>query len=54
VGPLRLTVPDLATLDPLVLALAGLAAVLVLRLRWPILVVLAVSAVAGALLHLVT
>ncbi len=47
VGPFSLIRPDLASLDVLALALTVLAATLLFVLRWPLLVVLAVSALLG-------
>jgi chromate transporter len=48
VGPLTLTVPDPATLDPAALIIALVAAYLVFRRRWPMLRVLALAGVLGA------
>lgn len=50
-GPLRLRLPELATLDAAALALAA-AALLLLRLRWSSLAVLAACGAAGAALRL--
>ena len=47
VGPLRLHTVDLATLDIAGVALAAFAFVALLRLRWPLLLTLAASAVLG-------
>ncbi|MDP3861755.1 MAG: chromate efflux transporter [Phaeovulum sp.] len=49
-GPLRLPMPDFASLDLRALALGVAAAVMLLRLRWPMTLVLALSAIAGAVL----
>lgn len=49
-GPLRLPIPDLASLDLHALALGLAAAVMLLRLRWPMTLVLALSAIGGAVL----
>jgi chromate transporter len=46
-GQLALHLPDLATLRPVPLGIATLAAVLVLVLRWPVLRVLGISAAFG-------
>ncbi|MGW6928415.1 chromate efflux transporter [Lentzea sp. NPDC054927] len=46
-GPLRMQVPDLATFRPSSLVIALVAAVLVFRLKWPVLRVLGVAAVLG-------
>jgi len=46
-GPFRLVTPNWASFDPAAVALAGLAALLLLALRWPLPLVLAVTAVAG-------
>jgi chromate transporter len=46
-GPLRLQVPDLATVRPAPVVIAVVAAVLVFRFRWPVLRVLGVCAVLG-------
>ncbi len=51
-GPLRLYVPDPATLDFAALAIAIFALVAIFRLRWPILATIAVSALAGTVYHL--
>ncbi|WP_116131738.1 chromate efflux transporter [Tropicimonas sp. IMCC34043] len=48
-GPLRLPWPQLSSIDPLALALAALAALLLIGRGWPLGAVLAVSAVAGGL-----
>ena len=47
---LPLEVPDLATIDPLACALAGLAAILVFRLRLGVAALVALFAAAGAAL----
>ncbi|HSH22317.1 MAG TPA: chromate efflux transporter [Candidatus Caenarcaniphilales bacterium] len=54
IGPLRLHTVELATLDPTALLLALFAAVALLRLRWPLLVTLAVSAAIGFVYYLAT
>jgi chromate transporter len=46
-GPLTVELPDPATLDPVALGMAALAAVLLLRLRWSVLRTLGVCAVVG-------
>jgi chromate transporter len=46
-GPLRLELPDLTTLQPVPLAIAVVAAVLLFRFRWSVLRVLGVCAAAG-------
>ena len=46
-GALQLELPDLATLRPLALAIALLAAVLLFRARWSVLRTLGVCALAG-------
>jgi chromate transporter len=46
-GPLALHLPDLATLRPVALGIAVLAAVLLLAARWPVLRVLGVCAALG-------
>jgi chromate transporter len=46
-GPLRLHTVDTSTLDPAALALAAFALVALLRLRWPLLLTIAVSAALG-------
>ena len=48
VGPVTLTVPDPATLDPAALVIAIGAAWLVFRRHWPMLGVLALAGVVGA------
>lgn len=45
--PLTVELPDPATLDPVALGVAALAAVLLLRLRWSVLRTLGVCAVVG-------
>jgi len=50
-GPLHVTLPVLDTLRPASLLLAGASAVLLLRLHWGMLPVLALAALTGALLH---
>ncbi|MDQ3553422.1 MAG: chromate efflux transporter, partial [Chloroflexota bacterium] len=52
VGPLRLYVPDLATLDLAALAIAIFALVAMFSLRWSILATIAVSALVGTIYHL--
>lgn len=47
IGPLRMVLPDLATLQPVALALVGLAMVLMLQLRWGLLVCLPLVAGLG-------
>ncbi len=47
-GPVTVTVPDLATIDWPSVVIAAVAGVLVFRVRWPTLRVLAVCAVLGA------
>jgi len=46
-GPLRLHTAELVTLDPVALGLVGLSLILLLRLRWPLLVTLGLSAAIG-------
>ncbi|GAA0265549.1 chromate efflux transporter [Cryptosporangium japonicum] len=46
-GPLNLNVPDVTTLRPVSLGIAVVAAVLIFRLKWPVLRVLGVSAALG-------
>ncbi|MGY1680967.1 chromate efflux transporter [Geodermatophilus sp. SYSU D01176] len=46
-GPLHLELPDLGTLRPVPLAIAVVAAVLLFRLRWPVLRTLGVCALLG-------
>jgi chromate transporter len=46
-GPLQLALPDLATLRPVPLAIALVAAVLLFRLRWSVLRTLGVCALLG-------
>jgi chromate transporter len=46
-GPLALLVPDLTTIRPVPLVIAGVAALLILVLRWPMLRTLGVCAVLG-------
>ena len=53
-GPLRLHTVELATLDVFGLFLAIAAYVALARLRWPLLLTLAVSATAGLVYFLVT
>jgi chromate transporter len=53
-GPLRLHTVDASTLDPAALALAAFALVALLRLRWPLLLTIAVSAALGFAYFLVT
>ncbi|MEM9343935.1 MAG: chromate efflux transporter [Pseudomonadota bacterium] len=48
-GPLHLIAPDTASLDPIALVLAVLAAIALLILRWPLLRVLGIAAVLGLL-----
>jgi chromate transporter len=47
IGPLHLTLPDLASLDPLALALAAVASFALLRFKMPVLALLATSAALG-------
>jgi chromate transporter len=47
VGPLHLTIPDPASLDPIALGLAAIATVALLRFKIPILALLALSAALG-------
>jgi chromate transporter len=47
IGPLRLQVPDPATLDPIALAIAALALIALLRFKMPILGLLGASAALG-------
>jgi chromate transporter len=47
VGPMHVQVPDIATLDPIALAIAALALVALIRFKMPILLLLASSAVLG-------
>jgi chromate transporter len=54
VGPIHLSVPDLATLDVAALAIAVGAFIAVFRLRAPMLGVLAVSGAVGALIYVAT
>ena len=49
IGPLRLVAPSLQSLDPVAVLLAAGAAILILRLHWPLVPVLAASAAAGVL-----
>ncbi|PUB24890.1 chromate transporter [Promicromonospora sp. AC04] len=51
-GPLRLSVPDLTTLQPAALGIAVLAALLLFVARWPVLRTLGVCAVVGLALGL--
>ncbi len=51
-GPIRLAVPALATLDPRMLSLSLLSAVLLLRLRWSVHRTLGATALASLLLEL--
>lgn len=51
-GPLNLQVPVLTSFDPLAAAVAVLAGVLLLRMKWSVLRTLGVCAVVGAMLHL--
>jgi chromate transporter len=46
-GPLRLHTAELVTLDPVALGLVGLSLIVLLRLRWPLLVTLGLSAAIG-------
>jgi chromate transporter len=46
-GPLRLHTFELASIDPVALGLVGLGLVLLLRLRWPLLLTLGLSAALG-------
>jgi chromate transporter len=52
-GPVTLALPDLASLRPVPALLAGLAAVLLLRLHWPLVAVLGISAAASGLAALI-
>ncbi len=49
-GPFRLYIPDWATFDWRAALLGGLACVLIFRMKWSILTVLAVSAAGGLIL----
>lgn len=53
-GPVHIELPRWSSLDPAALAVATLAAVLVFRLRLGVLRVLAICALTGAALHLLT
>ncbi len=53
-GPLRIDLPDPATLDVAALALGAFALLALLRLKWKMLSVLAVCALAGAAIRWVT
>jgi chromate transporter len=46
-GPVKLWSPDLATLDPVALAISALAALLLIRFQWGVVPVLAVCAGLG-------
>lgn len=46
-GPLHLIAPDWSSLNPVALGLTGLAALLLLRLNWPLPIVLLLMALAG-------
>jgi chromate transporter len=46
-GPLHLPLPQLASVDPRALALGALAALIILRLRWPLPAALALAAALG-------
>lgn len=48
-GPLHLPIPQLASVDPRALALGALAALVILRLRWPLPAALAFAAATGLL-----
>jgi chromate transporter len=52
VGPLRISVPDMASLDPLALGLSAVAALALLRFKMPILPLLALSAALGLAVRL--
>ncbi len=52
-GPLHVALPDWSSFRPLALALAVLAGVLLLRLHWPLLAVLAISAGLSAVAALI-
>lgn len=52
-GPLTVLLPDLRTLDPGAVMLTALSAFLLLRLRWPLGAVLAISALGGLALNAV-
>ena len=51
-GPVHLEVPDLSTISPRGVVVAGLAAVLLLRSRWSVLATLAACVIVGGSLHL--
>jgi chromate transporter len=48
-GPLYVSMPDLASLDPVALGLAAVASLALLRFRIPIVALLALSAALGLL-----
>ena len=52
-GPVALALPDLTSLRPVPALLAGLAALLLLRLHWPLVAVLGISAAASGLAALI-
>ncbi len=52
-GPVTLALPELVSLRPVPALLAGLAAVLLLRLHWPLIAVLGISAAASGLAALI-
>ncbi|MEQ1865190.1 MAG: chromate efflux transporter [Micropepsaceae bacterium] len=47
IGPMHISVPDIATLDPIALALALIATIALLRFKMPIIALLALSAALG-------
>ncbi|THH36249.1 chromate efflux transporter [Aliishimia ponticola] len=53
IGPLHLWLPELASLDPGALALAGLSIVALFRLNWPLTRVLGIAATLALGLHLI-
>ena len=52
-GPVRVELPDLSTVSPRAVAVAGLAFLLLFRLRWSVLRTLGVCGGVGALIHFV-
>lgn len=46
-GPARIELPDVTTLDPIALGIAMLAAVLLFRLKWSVLRTLGICAAVG-------
>jgi len=50
-GPLRMSIPEAASLDPIALALAGIAILALLRFKAPILGLLALSAILGVVVR---